>query len=389
MNSVSYQTEDRQWDVRINVQSDDVLKSLVENIMLEHTNGKFKYILIGGVEVGTRPNHSDYQVRHVHIAAIFHNRASKSSIVKNWGIIEGNGYYMVPRNRDLPYSGWREHHVKEFSKLDPERRLIFEAGELPKDIKTKDIVKRSDEEKKRKVDEILIDMRQLISEGKEEEAFTKFPRNYLIYGAKLKAMVHQQLNFFKTSGNPHIWLYGYPGTGKTSIMKLIYPQMYKKDLQNKFFDLYDEKIHTHIMLEDVDHENVERLGIQFLKTICDEAGFPIDQKYKTPQITRSTILVTSNFAINDVMPDDQKAVRETIAALLRRFWHVRIDNFLPVLGVKLIDKWERKRLQQNGNNDPRQIYISWDYVQDCPTGLPLKTAEEYQEIVRNKYYNQS
>lgn len=384
--SVSYQTEDRQWDVRVNVQSDELLQSLVENIMLEYSNGKFKYILIGGLEIGTRPNNTDYQIRHVHIAAIFNNRASKSSIIKNWGIVEGNGYYMVPRNRDLPYSGWREHHIKEFSKLDPGKLIIFEQGELPKDNKSKEIVKRSELEKKRKVDEVLIDMRAMMENGQEEEAFAKYPRNYLIYGSRLKAMVEQKLNFFREEGHPHIWLYGFPGTGKSSILKVVYPNTFKKNLDNKFFDLYDEKRHTHILLEDLDHANVERLGVQFLKTICDETGFPIDQKYKTPQITKATVLVTSNFSIDQVLPDDQKEVEKTIQALLRRFWHVRIDNMLRVLGVKLIEKWERKRLQQNGNNDPRQLYISWDYAQDCPTGLPLKTAEEFQTLIKNKYY---
>ena len=111
--TISYQHEDRQWDVRINVQDNDYLETIVENIMMEHVAGKFKYILVGGVEIGTRPNQSDYQVRHVHCAVIFHNRASKASIIKNWGIVEGNGYYLVPRNRELLYSGWKEHNTKE------------------------------------------------------------------------------------------------------------------------------------------------------------------------------------------------------------------------------------------------------------------------------------
>ena len=152
-----------------------------------------------------------------------------------------------------------------------------------------------------------------------------------------------------------------------------------------FFDLYDEKQHSHIMLEDLDHENVEKLGIQFLKTICDEAGFPIDQKYKTPQLTRSTILVTSNFNICEIIPEDSKGIEQTKAALLRRFYHVRIDNLLRLLGVKLIDKFDRKKLASEGNEDFSKLFMSWDYVIDMPTGLPIKTPEEYQEIIRTAY----
>ena len=152
--TVAYSHEDRQWDIRINVQEDSYLESIVENVMLEALAGKFKYVLLGGLEIGTRPNNSDYQIRHIHAAVLFHNRASKASIIKNWGILEGNGYYMVPRNRELPYSGWKEHHTKEFSKVNPtapDGLIIYEYGELPKDTnKRKAAVMRSESEKKLK-----------------------------------------------------------------------------------------------------------------------------------------------------------------------------------------------------------------------------------------------
>lgn len=75
---VSYKHEDRQWDCRINVQRDDYLNALTERIISEHRDrGMFKYILIGGCEIGTKPSQDDYQIRHVHIAAIFNNRVSK------------------------------------------------------------------------------------------------------------------------------------------------------------------------------------------------------------------------------------------------------------------------------------------------------------------------
>lgn len=135
--TISYKFEDRQWDCRFNVPTDDYLEDIVQAIQEEDAKGKFKYILIGGVEVGTRPTHSDYQVKHIHVAVLFHNRASKSSILKNWKIKEGLGYYLVPRNRELPYKNWREHHIKEFSKVDTSKLLLYERGELPADGKRK------------------------------------------------------------------------------------------------------------------------------------------------------------------------------------------------------------------------------------------------------------
>lgn len=391
---VPYTTEDRQWDIRINVQCDDYLQQLVENIMMEDKDkNKFKYILIGGLEIGTRPQHSDYQVRHIHVAVIFHNRASKSSIINNWGIKEGNGYYMVPRNREQPYSGWRDHHIKEFSKVsttNPDSFIIYENGTLPVDNgKRKAPVLRSEVEKKMKTDEIIIDMRKMIEEGQDKEAFTKYPRNFIQYGEKIKSLITQQRKqFFGKHTDPHIWLYGFPGSGKTTIMNFVYKGYYKKDLQNRFWDLYDENVHTHTMLEDLDANNLEKLGIQFLKTICDEAGFPIDQKYKTPQLTRTTILVTSNTDIDSMLNsmDDVKDLESTRAALKRRFFQIRIDELLRILNLKMISTYERKALQKEGNEEPSKLFLDWNYRLDCPTGLGLKDSEHYRTLIREFYF---
>ncbi|RHZ11498.1 hypothetical protein DYB37_011755, partial [Aphanomyces astaci] len=247
--TVGYNHEDRQWDARVNVQDDEYLQNVLESIMLENAKGKFKYILVGGVEIGTLPNQTDYQVKHVHIAAVFHNGCSKSSIIKNWNIVEGNGYYLVPRDRSLPYKGWKDHHTKEFSKISKESKdwILYEECELPLDagkgIKRTGPVLRSENEKKMKTDEVIIDMRRLLEEGKADEAFQMYPRNYMIYGEKIKAMIHQKKKaFFGKHTDPHLYLYGYPGTGKTSLFQFIYGDFYKKNLENRFWDLYDEEI---------------------------------------------------------------------------------------------------------------------------------------------------
>lgn len=300
---------------------------------------------------------------------------------------------MVPRNRELPYSGWREHHIKEFSKVNPQADdglIMLEYGELPKDTKKRAApVLRSDKEKKMKTDEIIKDIRKLLEEGKADEAFDQYPRNYMQYGEKLKSMIHQKKKqFFGKHNNPHIYLFGFPGSGKTSLMKMIYPNYYKKDLSNRFWDLYNEEEHTHVMLEDLDSMNVDRLGVQFLKTICDEAGFPIDQKYKTPQLTRATILITSNQDLDALINgcDDVKNMEDTKRALRRRFLHLRVDQLQRILGVKLISEYERKLLKKEGNEDASKLYLDWNYNLDAPTGLPLKTAEEYQQMIRDFYY---
>lgn len=382
--SVPFHHEDRQWDARFNVQQDEDLAQLVDAIRGEFDGGKLKYVLIGGVEVGTRSYQDDYQIKHVHVAAIFHNRTSKRAILKNWNVKQGNGYYLVPRNRDLPYKGWRDHHIKPFSKVSAEKLVIYEAGDLPKDTKRKR-VEEGEEEKKLKLDEILIIMKEMLEREEDDEAFKRFPKNYLQWGEKLKSTMKQRRITACNEGNPHLWVTGYPGTGKTTVLTFIYPKMYKKNLYNKFFDLYDPKEHTHVMLEDLDHEAVEKLSINFIKTLCDEAGFSIDQKYKTPQLARTTVLVSSNFTIRDVVPEGP-GFGQNLAAVCRRFWQIRIFELLRLLQLKMVDKQTRAELKRDGNNDMSKLFMDWDYLSDSPTGRKLKTPMEYQQIIRDYFF---
>ena len=385
---VPFHHVDREWDARFNVPVDEDVDLLLANIKSEAQAGKYRYAMVSGIEVGTKPFQPDYLIRHVHVAFVFINRVSKSSILKNLQIKQNLGYYLVPRNKSLPYSGWVKHHQKVENKLDASSLMLYEYGTLPQDKTdvSAQVTKRSETEKKRKLDEIIIEMKEMIEKGEDEEAFKKFPRNYLTYGEKLKSIIHQRRDFFQSNGNPHIWLHGSPGTGKSAVLQIVYPQYYNKNLDTKFFDRYDSKQHTHVLLQDVDHGTVERLGAQFLKSICDEAGYPVDQKYKTPQIERLTVLITSNFTIRDVMPEDMPGRRENLQAMERRFFIVNIRDLLPVLGLKLLSKYEITQLKKAGNTDPSAIFMSWDYLRDAPTGDALKTATEYQQIIKDHYY---
>ena len=105
-------------------------------------------------------------------------------------------------------------------------------------------------------------MRVMYEQDKtDKEVFDRFPKFSLQYGEKLKSTMKQRRVTATHEGNPHLWVNGFPGTGKTAVMVFVYPDMYKKNLSNKFFDLYDPSTHTHMMLEDLDHEAVEKLGI--------------------------------------------------------------------------------------------------------------------------------
>lgn len=383
--SANMSFQDRQWDARFNLQTEESYEEFITEIKKFAEEGKFNYCLVGGFEIGENSHQDDFGIRHVHCAFMFRNRISKSAILKRFKIKIGNGYYLVPRNRDLPFSGWRKHHTKSSTKVDTENVVLFEHGTLPPDNNAKYVL-RSEEEKKRKIDDILLDLTSMINQDQCEEAYKKYPRTYLQYGEKIKALQFQRKDFFKTNGDPHIWVHGFPGSGKTALMQFVYPKNYKKPLENRFFDLYDPKQHNHVILEDVDPDAVERLGIQFFKTICDEAGFPIDQKYKTPQIVRTTVIATSNYTIDEILPNDLKGIEMTKQAFYRRYFHVRIDELLRICGVKLIPPFDRKRYKQEGNQDVGKLFLPYDYARDIYTGEALRDPDHYQKLIKEAYY---
>ena len=114
------------------------------------------------------------------MGAIFHNPISKGAILKHWNINEAQGYYLAPRNKELPYAGWRSHHTKEFSKVDKSVTLLYEFGELPKDKRG---LQASETEKKETTDVVLRKMRKLLEDGDDgKECFELYPRNYVLYG---------------------------------------------------------------------------------------------------------------------------------------------------------------------------------------------------------------
>ena len=57
---VPFHTLDREWDARFNVPTDEDLELLLSAIKSEAQQGKFRFCLVSGVEIGTRPFHDDY-----------------------------------------------------------------------------------------------------------------------------------------------------------------------------------------------------------------------------------------------------------------------------------------------------------------------------------------
>lgn len=88
---VPFHQLDREWDARFNVPTDEDLDLILQSVKSEAQQGKFRFALVSGLEIGTRPFQDDYLIRHVHLCLLYNNRVSKSSILKNLSVKQGNG----------------------------------------------------------------------------------------------------------------------------------------------------------------------------------------------------------------------------------------------------------------------------------------------------------
>ena len=58
-------TLSREWDARFNVPTDEDLDTLLANVKSEQAQGKYRYVLVSGVEIGKNQYQDDFLMKHV------------------------------------------------------------------------------------------------------------------------------------------------------------------------------------------------------------------------------------------------------------------------------------------------------------------------------------
>lgn len=117
----------------------------------------------------------------------------------------------------------------------------------------------------------------------------------------------------------HYWYCGPSGSGKSSGARADYPNAYKK-LPNKWWDGYQGQ--EAVIIDDLDPSHADSQRYH-LKLWCDHGAFPAETKGGQLIIRPRHIIVTSQYTINEIFPDER-----TREALNRRFTEVKFPRNL-------------------------------------------------------------
>ena len=372
---INWSEQDRQWDIRVNLlpgseigKIEDARAELEALLDIWKKWEKIKYCFVGGMEVGDNPSQDDFERFHVHIALILHTPNTRRAVVHSLRLSralvgtragEPRSYYISKRNPFASFTGWRNHHAKEKTKVG-EEYITLEFGEAPKEYGNQLMEKGS--VGKMKQDDMLREIMQLFSQGKKDQAFQEYPALTLRYHGQITAMVKSRLELpTEIDHSKRMWIYGGPGTGKSAYVAWKFPKAFKKSLTKNevlYWNGLDVDWHTHVYLEDIGPEAFENLGMEQLKQWADPShGYTVSMKYGAPIYgVTLPLIVTSNYKPSQLLPDDTKYPTTELEALTRRFEIIHIDTLLQRENLKLRRKSELVALRKAKNADFSAVF---------------------------------
>lgn len=369
--------QDRQWDIRINLGPGDCTLQDARNNLNRFLDkvkqwDKIKYVFVGGIECGDNPSQDDYQRFHVHACLILFTPNTRRAVVFNLELAmyenrQPRSYYLSKRNPFASFTGWRNHHSKEKTKVT-EDCISYESGDPPKEYASQ-LLKKG-EVGKLKQDDMLREIMQLFSQGKKDQAFQDYPALTLRYHAQITALVKNRNELPKSIDHTRrLWIHGLPGTGKSAYVAWKYPRAFKKSLAKNeviYWNGIDLDWHDYVYLEDVGPDAFKDIGMEQFKQWSDPShGYTVSLKYGAPiyGITLP-LIVTSNYTPSELAPIDMRYSRIELAALERRFEIINIQDLLKREGLRLKSKDELKELKKNKNADFSLVFEEYDSVQD-------------------------
>lgn len=189
---------------------------------------------------------------------------------------------------------------------------------------------------------------------KWDEIERLYPSEWIRYGKVLKSQYWTQTLAKDIPQAQHLWLYGGSHTGKSSIIKLLFPDIFYKR-PDEWWDGYTDQ--ETVYLGDMDPPSFQKCGMNNLKVWADPQGFSANKKYGgSDHIVLHQVLVTSNFRIVDCMRHDLQGFGPILQALMNRYKEINIEHYLFQHGIRLRPDYQLKWLLKQGNTDYAKIF---------------------------------
>lgn len=346
MSKSDYGRRSDQFDIRLNVDTDEDVDGLLKICDLYYSSGAVRYIHVSGVEIGDIPGRSSFGKKHVHIALILNNYTSKQSIIRKFITNRAGGWYVEPRDKKKSLHGWISYHGKLRTKVDPNVSFLLQRGQLPRVREPKRPEELSEKQLERY--EQWKRRQYLISTSQWDQLDVEFPGFiWTSAGQNMKREIMKQSNdeFCRPlSGsleNYIIW--GPSGTGKSSSVALLYPNCYKKQKGSQYWDGYDKcnPDHQVVWIDEMSKETLATLtgksdgGFEFLKELADRYPVTVDEKYtKGYKIRPQKIIITMNEHPTTLLPD--RAVEINKKALYRKFKILHVSGMYHCVCLKTV-----------------------------------------------------
>jgi hypothetical protein len=158
------------------------------------------------------------------------------------------------------------------------------------------------------------------------------------------------------------YIYGEPGTGKSSLIEFLFPKHFRKIKTNEKWDSYSNYLKEHEVVYFDELDSISDFDMCLgnfaeFKTITDVYPFPVRSNYGNQQIMvrPKRFVITSNFSFSMVVSSDDKHGRKVqhqeklLSAFGRRFKVLTIDQAHELTGTHF-DK-AKKRTVYNDDVD--------------------------------------
>lgn len=201
-------------------------------------------------------------------------------------------------------------HAAEYCKKEG---VYIERGEPPvSQVEKGKAGKKSSEER-------WTEMYTLAQDGKFDELAVVYTREFILYREKFRLIYLTRMSLAVIRRLPHnrlhLWVWGEPGYGKSLFCDENYPDAYRKNLQDPFWQNYNyQKV---VRIDEIDKYDARY--ISYIKIWCDIYAFEGRVKFMDNQLIRPDMFIfNSNFHFEEIWFEEI-----TLIALRRRIHLIR------------------------------------------------------------------